>query len=165
MKLPPDLLRTGVLRIDWSGFSRILECHRKAWHLLCHRRELDGYTAALTYGSAIHAGLDTWQQHLMRGSTDRPEILTAMEASAEREVFSTVSNCPKSEWRHLGRAKEVLGLYLDERWDEDRSFKILESENITTRSSATSTSKVWARSPSPGRARSTASGAIPATAQ
>jgi hypothetical protein len=81
MKLPPDILRTGVLRIDWSGFSRILECHRKAWHLLCHRRELDGLhrsphlrlvrsTLASTLG----------KQHLMRGSTDRPTILTDMES-------------------------------------------------------------------------------------
>jgi hypothetical protein len=131
MKLPPDLLRTGVLRIDWSGFSRILECHRKAWHLLCHRRELDGYTAALTYGSAIHAGLDTWQQHLMRGSTDRPEILTAMEASAA-EVFDGIE-VPESEWRTLGRAKETLGLYADARWDEDRGFKILETEKYHER--------------------------------
>jgi hypothetical protein len=126
MKLPPDILRTGVLRIDWSGFSRILECHRKAWHLLCHRRELDGFAPALTYGRAIHEGLDVWQKAIMRGSTDRPTILTDMEAAAERE-FSTVE-LPEDEWRHLGRAKEVLGLYLDERWDEDRSFKILESE-------------------------------------
>jgi hypothetical protein len=131
MKLPPDILRTGVLRIDWSGFSRILECHRKAWHLLCHRRELDGYTAALTYGSAIHAGLDTWQQHLMRGSTDRPEILTAMEASAA-EVFDGIE-VPESEWRTLGRAKETLGLYADARWDEDRGFKILETEKYHER--------------------------------
>ena len=131
MKLPPDMLRTGVLKIDWSGFSRILECHRKAWHLLCHRRELDGYTAALTYGSAIHAGLDTWQQHLMRGSTDRPEILTAMEASAA-EVFDGIE-VPESEWRTLGRAKETLGLYADARWDEDRGFKILETEKYHER--------------------------------
>jgi hypothetical protein len=94
MKLPPDILRTGVLRIDWSGFSRILECHRKAWHLLCHRRELDGYTAALTYGSAIHAGLDTWQQHLMRGSTDRPDH-PHRHGSSRSRASSTRSKCPK----------------------------------------------------------------------
>lgn len=131
MQLPPNLLSTGELRIDWSGFSRILECHRKAWHLLCHRRELDGYAAALTYGSAIHAGLDVWQQHLMTGSTDRSAILSAMEAAAAT-AFTGIE-VPDGEWRTLGRAIETLGLYVDARWDEDRTFNIIESEKYHER--------------------------------
>jgi hypothetical protein len=67
----------------------------------------------------------------MRGSTDRPEILTAMEASAA-EVFDGIE-VPESEWRTLGRAKETLGLYADARWDEDRGFKILETEKYHER--------------------------------
>ena len=54
-----------------------------------------------------------------------------MEASAA-EVFNGIE-VPESEWRTLGRAKETLGLYADARWDEDRGFKILETEKYHER--------------------------------
>lgn len=132
MRLPASVLNEGVLRLDWSGWSRALDCQRKGEFLLGFRRELDYSDVAQRFGRAIHAGLDVWQMALMAGlpggggAVLSTAALLSMEHAAEAE-FQGIE-LPEGEHRHLGRAKEVLGLYLQERWEEDQGFEVVASE-------------------------------------
>lgn len=150
-KLPPGLIETGRFSIDHSSCSRIEKCFRAGWHhivwgLVSARRD-----PAQGFGRAVHSGLDVRQRALMRG--EKPS-LEAMEAAAERDFYewdkcwncdgeglvslTACEDCqgtgkvrrlvelPENEYRTLGRAKEVLGLYL-KRW-EDEPFEVVASE-------------------------------------
>lgn len=123
MKLPPGVLEDNCLRIDYTGFSKIRECHRKAWHELAWRRILGGWDPAKGFGAAIHAGLDVRQKALMEGRQLNPaKIEVALE-----KAFQGVQ-VEEDDHRTLGRAKEVLALYC-ELWKNDgEDFEVVASE-------------------------------------
>lgn len=121
MKLPPGVLEDNCLRIDYTGFSKIRECHRKAWHELAWRRILGGWDPAKGFGAAIHAGLDVRQRALMEGLQLNPvKIEVALE-----KAFQGVQ-VEEDDHRTLGRAKEVLALYCA-KWPKE-DFDVVASE-------------------------------------
>lgn len=77
-----------ILRMDWSSLESWLACPRKAMWSLVHSR--GGYkSAALTFGQAVHKGLESWYRF---GDPD------AALFDAELEMLK----CPpsSSEWRN-----------------------------------------------------------------
>lgn len=160
-KLPPGVLSEGVLKIDFTGYSKIETCETLGWYEQAWRRVPEGRDEALGFGAAIHAALDLRQKWLMRkaegseslpslSKTERADLQTAVEELLERE-FSEEVNCsqpheigepcdrcggtmvvrrpiqlPDDEHRTLGRAKEVMGEYLEKYPAEN--FRILASE-------------------------------------
>jgi len=126
--LPDSVLKDSTLRLDWTTFSNILECHRKGYHLAVCKRELDYEDSSRTFGKAVHAALDVWQQVLQLPSAlaSRSTVLRLIEDAVENE-FEGVQRV-EGDHRTPGRAKDVLGLYLKQYWDEDQSFDIVSSE-------------------------------------
>ena len=120
--LPPGVIDEGVLRIDWSGTSKVQECWREAWHLLAHRRVRDYRDSNQAFGQAIHAALDV-RQKFGSGPYTMKQV-EMMERVIERE-FDGVE-LAEDDYLTEGRAKEVLGLYLQKYPSED--FEILGSE-------------------------------------
>lgn len=51
-----------VCRIDWSSIESLLGCNRSAEYKLIHSRQ-GGSRSALTFGAAIHAGLEVWYRN------------------------------------------------------------------------------------------------------
>lgn len=58
IKLPPGVLEDGILRIDWTGFSHILNCQRDGWYFNSWKRILPGWEPGRGFGSAVHAAKD-----------------------------------------------------------------------------------------------------------
>ena len=51
-----------LFRVDWSSIESLLSCNRSAEFKLVHSRQ-SGSRAALTFGAAIHAGLEVWYRN------------------------------------------------------------------------------------------------------
>ncbi len=51
-----------LFRVDWSSIESLLSCNRSAEYKLVHSRQ-SGSRAALTFGAAIHAGLEIWYRN------------------------------------------------------------------------------------------------------
>lgn len=159
IKFPPGVAEGGPLKIDWSGFRRVLECERKAWWELAWRRVGKGDQMPLLFGDAFHQAADARQKWVMGGG-DPAKALPSMEEALERAYNGVpCRHCngvgllpnnprpcvrcggrkwekypievPEDDHRHLGRAKEVAGLYVKEYEGED--FEILESEQAGER--------------------------------
>lgn len=90
-----------VLPMDMSSLESWLACPRKAFWALIHSR--GGYkSAALTFGSAIHKGLEAWY----KGNDAR---LCLMDAEAE-----LMKNPPDvGEWRDFNCLRNALEKYFD----------------------------------------------------
>lgn len=51
-----------TFRVDWSSIESLLGCNRSAEYKLIHSRQ-GGSRSALTFGAAIHAGLEIWYRN------------------------------------------------------------------------------------------------------
>ena len=51
-----------TFRVDWSSIESLLSCNRSAEYKLIHSRQ-GGSRSALTFGAAIHAGLEVWYRN------------------------------------------------------------------------------------------------------
>lgn len=51
-----------LFRVDWSSIESLLGCNRSAEYKLIHSRQ-GGSRSALTFGAAIHAGLEVWYRN------------------------------------------------------------------------------------------------------
>ena len=51
-----------LFRVDWSSIESLLSCNRSAEFKLVHSRQ-SGSRAALTFGAAIHSGLEVWYRN------------------------------------------------------------------------------------------------------
>ena len=121
--LPESVEREGVLRIDWSSYKEIESCQRKAAMAVALRREPASDSIALNFGQAIHAALDVRQQGIMAGRR-ATEMMADMETALEREFGAFT--VPPGDYRTLGRAKDVVGVY--NQTFPDEPFEILASE-------------------------------------
>jgi hypothetical protein len=61
-----------LFRVDWSSIESLLSCNRSAEYKLIHSRQ-SGSRAALTFGAAIHAGLEIWYRNKHRIGVDCAE--------------------------------------------------------------------------------------------
>lgn len=120
--LPSSVLAYNVLRLDWSAYSRILECWRKGWYHIVHKQIPAAQDEAKVFGKAIHAALDVRQK---AGSGPySADVKLAMEAAVDKEFLGV--ELQEDEFRTAGRAREVLGIYNEQYPVEP--FKILASE-------------------------------------
>lgn len=126
--LPESVESENILRIDWSGYSQIEACFRRAGHLLAWRRERDYDDEAQSFGKAIHAALDWRQRHFGSGPYG-PRCQREMEDVLKRH-FDDVT-LPEGEYRTLGRAKDVIGHY-NATWPSE-DFEIVASERAAER--------------------------------
>lgn len=78
-----------VCRIDWSSIESLLGCNRSAEYKLIHSRQ-GGSRSALTFGAAIHAGLEVWYRN--KHNVDKDELLTRCYSAIE----STFTDSPPS---------------------------------------------------------------------
>jgi PD-(D/E)XK nuclease superfamily len=71
-----------LFRVDWSSIESLLSCNRSAEYKLVHSRQ-SGSRAALTFGAAIHAGLEIWyrNKHLEDQSTLLSRCYSAIEST------------------------------------------------------------------------------------
>lgn len=108
-----------VLEIDWSSIQQALTCDRSAmWSLIYGRTT--GKSAALTYGSAIHKGLETYY----RGGASLTEIL----ASGEQEFLDYPPGL--SEWRTYDSYARALTEYVKKYSIEDTFTILRNSEDL-----------------------------------
>jgi len=62
-----------LFRVDWSSIESLLGCNRSAEYKLIHSRQ-GGSRSALTFGAAIHAGLEVWYRNKDKIGTELPNI-------------------------------------------------------------------------------------------
>ena len=58
-----------LFRVDWSSIESLLSCNRSSEYKLVHSRQ-SGSRAALTFGAAIHSGLEIWYRNKHLIGTD-----------------------------------------------------------------------------------------------
>jgi len=92
-----------LFRVDWSSIESLLSCNRSAEYKLVHSRQ-SGSRAALTFGAAIHAGLEIWYRNKHKiGSYELAEDFTTLtrEALLSRcysAIESTFAESPPSHF-------------------------------------------------------------------
>lgn len=64
-----------LFRVDWSSIESLLSCNRSAEYKLVHSRQ-SGSRAALTFGAAIHAGLEVWYRNKHKINTIVHDAIT-----------------------------------------------------------------------------------------
>jgi hypothetical protein len=153
IKLPPGVLEDGVLRIDWTGYSHVLNCWRDGWHSQAWRRVLAGWESSRGFGQAIHSAMHVRFDRFGSGAYG-PRCMGAME-EALKEAFTERVKCPdcggldmpsgtfcrtclekgtverelqppEGDHRTLGRAIEVMAEY--DKLHPSESFEVLASE-------------------------------------
>lgn len=72
-----------LFRVDWSSIESLLGCNRSAQYKLIHSRQ-GGSRSALTFGAAIHAGLEVWYRN-------KDKIGTQIPIPAEQETYETLT--------------------------------------------------------------------------
>ena len=73
-----------TFRVDWSSIESLLGCNRSAEYKLIHSRQ-GGSRSALTFGAAIHAGLEVWYRNKDKIGAIDPD----WEAPLTRELLLT----------------------------------------------------------------------------
>lgn len=91
-----------LFRVDWSSIESLLSCNRSAEYKLVHSRQ-SGSRAALTFGAAIHAGLEIWyrNKHKIGTFEDAAGELLTHEALLSRcysAIESTFAESPPSHF-------------------------------------------------------------------
>lgn len=82
-----------TFRVDWSSIESLLGCNRSAEYKLIHSRQ-GGSRSALTFGAAIHAGLEVWYRNKQTIGIDttREDLLSCCYSAIE----STFAESPPS---------------------------------------------------------------------
>jgi hypothetical protein len=91
-----------LFRVDWSSIESLLSCNRSAEYKLVHSRQ-SGSRAALTFGAAIHAGLEIWYRNKHKiGTFDaacEPNLTTEVLLSrCYSAIESTFAESPPSHF-------------------------------------------------------------------
>lgn len=91
-----------LFRVDWSSIESLLSCNRSAEYKLVHSRQ-SGSRAALTFGAAIHSGLEIWYRNKHKVGTfeDAAGELLTSEALLSRcysAIESTFAESPPSHF-------------------------------------------------------------------
>lgn len=75
-----------TFRVDWSSIESLLGCNRSAEYKLIHSRQ-GGSRSALTFGAAIHAGLEVWYRNKDKiGASVWPDLTRAQLGQSEADV-------------------------------------------------------------------------------
>lgn len=109
------------LSIDWSTIESFLSCDRAAEWKLVHGR-CSKSRSALTYGAAIHAGLEVGARN--QGKLPIPDLIR--QAIAATEIPFIEAPAELGEWRTFESAAETVAAYLTDYNGED--MKVLEFE-------------------------------------
>ena len=82
-----------TFRVDWSSIESLLGCNRSAEYKLVHSRQ-GGSRSALTFGAAIHAGLEVWyrNKHLIGVEFAHNDLISQCYSAIE----STFASSPPS---------------------------------------------------------------------
>lgn len=106
-----------LLVLDNTAAERFTTCPKSAEYYLVHKREAHAKNAALTFGGAIHAGLET----LLKGKldfpngkyTDAPEPDDFFDLRIARSILDYFTNhpAPPDEYRTPQIALEVMAHY------------------------------------------------------
>lgn len=109
-----------VLQIDNTSLETFNTCPRSAYYRLVRGR-VTPTSAALQYGSAIHAGLERWYSTVDSDFSDQQrEVMMLEDAVADFGDFDSGFN----EWRTPDRACDTLQKYIRHYGEED--FDILD---------------------------------------
>lgn len=99
-----------ILRLDWSSLQAFSDCNRKGKFLL-----VDAITgtksAALVFGAAVHAGLETLYNSPDRATDTTLQARIALAIQEEFETNNTVSLF--DDYRTADFAMEVMRQYMD----------------------------------------------------
>lgn len=79
-----------LFRVDWSSIESLLSCNRSAEFKLVHSRQ-SGSRAALTFGAAIHAGLEVWYRNKGKIGQTVAEDLTEIMSVDEVADFTVLT--------------------------------------------------------------------------
>jgi len=72
-----------LFRVDWSSIESLLGCNRSAQYKLIHSRQ-GGSRSALTFGAAIHAGLEVWYRN-------KDKVGQSIPIPAEQETYEVLT--------------------------------------------------------------------------
>ena len=91
-----------LFRVDWSSIESLLSCNRSAEYKLVHSRQ-SGSRAALTFGAAIHSGLEIWYRNKHKVGTFEDaagELLTREDLLSRcySAIESTFAESPPSHF-------------------------------------------------------------------
>lgn len=110
-----------MMILDNTSFERLTTCPRSAEYYLLHRREAHAKNAALTFGGAVHAGLE---QLLLHGY-DEAALVHAVKASND---YFAEHPAPIDEYRTAAIAAEVLVHYASRATLPDYQWEILHAD-------------------------------------
>lgn len=125
-----------LLVIDNSSLEVFTTCPRSAFYKLVLRREAHARNAALTFGGALHEGLEAFLYHQYLGVSCKNEPWTAEEMAAKEQVygsdaqnqrilkFFTENPAPLDEYRTVQNALAVLAAYRERASLPDYSWEI-----------------------------------------
>jgi hypothetical protein len=78
-----------LFRVDWSSIESLLGCNRSAEYKLIHSRQ-GGSRSALTFGAAIHAGLEVWYRNKDKIGQVVPDDDTGSVVNMTKENLLTI---------------------------------------------------------------------------
>lgn len=116
-----------ALQIDNSSLEVFNTCPRSAEYQLVHGRGAPP-SPALTYGGAIHEGLEYWykNKHLIKNGRSHDDVL-ADTLRASEPPFEE-NPIPLGEWRTMDRCHDTLVKYT-KHYGEEESFNLLCHDN------------------------------------
>lgn len=107
-----------LLVLDNSAMEKFVTCPRSAEYYLVRRREAHARNAALTFGGAVHIGLEC----IERGEDEVPTAQKVLK-------FFTENPTPPDEYRTPTTALEVLAHYRVRRTFPDFEWQVLSDDN------------------------------------
>lgn len=110
----PDLPNEYLLVIDNSSMEKFTTCPRSAYHYMVMGREAHARNAALTFGGAIHAGLES----LLLGQSEELQNHAILHHFAKNPA-------PPDEYRTVDTALDVLRHYRQRATYPDYAWAIL----------------------------------------
>jgi hypothetical protein len=108
-----------LFRVDWSSIESLLSCNRSAQYKLVHSRQ-SGSRAALTFGAAIHAGLEIWyrNKHLIGVETTCEDLLSRCYSAIESTFAESPPSTFSPDYRTSDYAIQSFHSYINHYKDE-----------------------------------------------
>lgn len=112
-----------LLVVDNTALEKVMMCPTMAAHYLWWRREGHARNAALTFGGAVHEGLEC----LLRGPQDGIELTIDFLLRIRNRIttFWNSNPSPPDEYRTLSNAIEVVERYIERSALPDYEWRIL----------------------------------------
>lgn len=113
----PELLGEALLVLDNTSLEKIKRCHKAGQYYLIMAREPHARNAALTYGGAMHQGLEkfhTWEYKKDLVANEARALLDEQCGPAAQDAAITryfTENSAPPDWRTLPLALEVMKHY------------------------------------------------------